>query len=391
LSRPFETLRVLDLTHVLAGPFATYQLAVLGADVIKIEPPGNPDCARGRGPDPAQNAALRGLNFQVQGAQKRAIALNLKSEKGRALFMRMVETADVVVENYRAGKMAALGLDHAALAAVNPRLIYCSISGFGSDGPRAETGAYDNVIQAAAGIIERTGAKPALSFVDYAAGQTAAFAIAAALLQRERTGRGQYIDCSMYETALMLMAPEFAAEMHPVKTKRDKEAGLTAYRTLEGTLMLGVFTPAQNRKLWQALAHDGFVTEDFGDTPDWESLWAKSRRMEAALGRILKTRSAKHWQAWMHARGLPAERQRTLAEAVRDPQLSARGFFRELPAGAGDGAGAVKAALCAFRFAHDGPDISLPAPGVGEHTTEILAELGLTETEIAELQQEGVT
>jgi crotonobetainyl-CoA:carnitine CoA-transferase CaiB-like acyl-CoA transferase len=143
MPRPFDGVRVLDLTHVIAGPFCTYQLAVLGADVVKIEPPGEPDCARGRGPDAAQNAALRGLNFQVQGGNKRALAIDLKDQRGRAVLLRLAARADVLVENYRVGALAALGLDDAALESANPALIRCSITGFGHEGPRSTVNAYE--------------------------------------------------------------------------------------------------------------------------------------------------------------------------------------------------------------------------------------------------------
>jgi crotonobetainyl-CoA:carnitine CoA-transferase CaiB-like acyl-CoA transferase len=135
MSRAFEGLVVLDLTHVLAGPFCAYQLAVLGADVIKIEPPGEPDCARGRGPDPDQNAALRGLNYQVQAGNKRAMTLDLKTEDGRAILKELVAGADVFIENYRTGALAALGLGYENLAAINPALIHCSMTGFGHHQP----------------------------------------------------------------------------------------------------------------------------------------------------------------------------------------------------------------------------------------------------------------
>ncbi len=390
MPRPFSAIKVIDLTHVLAGPFASYQLAVLGADVIKIEDPANPDCARGRGPDPDQNAALRGLNYQVQGAEKRSMTLNLHTERGRQLLIELVGTTDVFVENYRPGKLDALGLGYKDLSSANPALIYCSISGYGGSGPRSGYAAYDNVVQASAGIVARSGTKPALSFVDYATGQTAAFAISAALYQRAHDGRGQFIDCSMYESALMLMAPEVAAARHPVISARGKEAGLGSYATAQGDLMLGVFTPRQNTKFWKALEAEGYDADTFQDTPDWESLWAKSDQMRAALTKILPTRTAEQWAEWMHNLGIPADVIRSLADAVSDPQLSARNFLRPLPAGAGDTVAPVQAAAAAFTFEHDGPDITRAAPGFGEHTAEVLTELGYGSAEIADLVKEGI-
>ena len=207
-----DGIRVLDLTHVLAGPFSTYQLAVLGADVIKIEAVGNPDMNRDVGAVNALNDAGMGSHFQSQGANKRAMTLNLKSAKGREIFKALARDTDVVVENFRAGAMERLGLGYEDLRAVRPDLVYCSITGFGHTGPKRGPGAFDNVIQAFSGMMTTTGHpdEPEVMvgppFADYGTGAQAAFAIAAALLRRERTGEGQRIDVSMLDSALAMMA-----------------------------------------------------------------------------------------------------------------------------------------------------------------------------------------
>src|SRR5262249_35735794 len=144
MNRPFEGMRVLDLTHVLAGPYSTYLLALLGAETIKIEPPDEPDEVRGRGADPELNAILMGLNYLTQGANKKAITLNLKNEKGRHILKQLVADADVLVENYRAGALGALGLGYKEMCVINPQIIYCSMTGFGQSGSRAQVNAYDN-------------------------------------------------------------------------------------------------------------------------------------------------------------------------------------------------------------------------------------------------------
>ncbi len=242
-------IKVLDLTHVLAGPFCTYQLALLGADVIKIEDPANPDCARGRGPDDALNAAGLGLNYQVQGANKRSLALNLRSSEGVELFKSLAKDVDIIVENFATGALAALGVGYEVLRDINPELIHCSITGYGDSGPQADHGAYDNVIQATSGTIAQCGGvKPAVSFVDYATGYAAAFAVTAALTQRSQTGAGTHISVSMLEVAMQMMAPEAAAAQHVTPTKRGKEAGIASYETQDGHLMLGAFRPVQYRK-----------------------------------------------------------------------------------------------------------------------------------------------
>ena len=196
MTRPFEGIRVIDVTHVLAGPFAAYQLAVLGADVIKVEHPDDPDQSRGAGTDKELNRRNMGTAFLTQASNKRSITLDLKQEKDRDKLKKLVATADVFVENYRPGAFEALGLGYEALAAINPRLIYASFSAFGQSGPRGPQTAYDHVIQATSGIMAMTGTKEVnpIKFgspaVDYATGMTGAFALASALFQRERTGQG---------------------------------------------------------------------------------------------------------------------------------------------------------------------------------------------------------
>src|ERR1700693_6367480 len=199
MTRPFEGIRVIDITHVLAGPFATYQLAVLGADVIKVEHPDDPDQSRGAGTDKELNRRNMGTAFLTQASNKRSITLDLKLEKDREILRKLVATADVIVENYRPGAFEALGLGYEAMAAINPRLIYASFSAFGQRGPRGKQTAYDHVIQATSGIMAMTGTqdvhpvKLGAPAVDYATGITGAFALASALFQRGRTGKGQRI------------------------------------------------------------------------------------------------------------------------------------------------------------------------------------------------------
>src|SRR5579859_5326072 len=210
--RPFEGIRVIDVTHVLAGPFATYQLAVLGADVIKVEHPDEPDQSRGSGTDKELNRRSMGTGFLTQASNKRSITLDLKIEADRAILKELVATADVFVENYRPGAFEALGLGYEALAAINPKLIYASFSAFGQEGPRGAQTAYDHVIQATSGIMAMTGTKDVhpVKFgspaIDYATGMTGAFALAAALFQRQRTGKGQRIDMAMLDVAMILMS-----------------------------------------------------------------------------------------------------------------------------------------------------------------------------------------
>src|SRR3954469_17862419 len=212
MARPFEGIRIIDVTHVLAGPFAAYQLGLMGADVIKVEHPDEPDQSRDSGTDNDLNHAGMGTGFLTQGSNKRAITLNLKTEQGRAILKKLVATADVLVENYRPGAFEALGLGYEELSKINPRLIYASFSAFGQNGPRSQQTAYDHVIQATSGIMAMTGTKDVhpIKFgspaIDYPTGLTRALRAPAALFQRERIGKGQRIDMAMLDVAMILMS-----------------------------------------------------------------------------------------------------------------------------------------------------------------------------------------
>jgi crotonobetainyl-CoA:carnitine CoA-transferase CaiB-like acyl-CoA transferase len=394
--RPFSGIRVLDLTHVLAGPFCTYMLALHGAQTIKIEPPHEPDEVRGRGADPALNARLMGTNYLTQGANKQAITLDLKAEKGREIFRQLSRRADVIVENYRAGALSQLGLGFEDIRALdNPRVVYCSLTGYGQRGPRAAVNAYDNVIQAASGLMAMTGTpdvhplKVGASIVDYAAGLAAAFAISAALLQRTRTGEGVYIDCSMLDTALMLMGTQVTASQAGAappapKGNDQKEAGLGCYETAEGLLMLGAFNKRQHERLWQA-----FGRPDFAAWSSWEEMAAHAPELRAELARRFKEKNAAEWEAWLHGIGVPAERVRTIDEALAICEAQQRSFVAELPLRTSQGK-AVSVPLAPFRLSTGSAEVVSPPPEVGEHTDAVLASLGYSAEDIAELRAEGV-
>lgn len=379
-------IKVLDLTHVLAGPFCTYQLALLSADVIKIEDPANPDCARGRGPDDALNAAGLGLNYQVQGANKRSLALNLRSSEGVELFKSLAKDVDIIVENFATGALAALGVGYEVLRDINPELIHCSITGYGDSGPQADHGAYDNVIQATSGTIAQCGGvKPAVSFVDYATGYAAAFAVTAALTKRSQTGAGTHISVSMLEVAMQMMAPEAAAAQHVTPTKRGKEAGIASYETQDGHLMLGAFRPVQYRKLAALLSEFGHPLPALDHIHDWPDVWALTDKTKNALHDIIMTADADTWVARLRAADLPAERFKTLAEAVTLPQLAQRGYFQPSPRNA-----TTKLPSTAFQMDGTSAEIRQAPPTLGEHSRAILREMGLNEDQMSQLFDAGI-
>lgn len=377
--------RVLDLTHVLAGPFCTYQLALLGADVIKIEDPSNPDCARGRGPDEAGNAQGLGLNYQVQGGNKKSLSLNLRDPEGANILRALVRDADVLVENYATGALAGLGLGYDELSGENPALIYCSITGYGDTGPQAHHGAYDNVIQAASGIIAQCGGvKPGVSFVDYATGYAAAFAVTAALTQRTDSGQGTHISVSMLEVAMQMMAPEAAAQ-HIDAPKRSKEAGITCYNTAAGQVMLGAFHPAQYRALAAVLDAIGHPVPALATIQSWSDVWAISDDSKATLRAVFAQKTAAEWVEVLHNADLPGEQIRSLLQAVQLPQLAARGFFQPSP-----DAPDVSLPTAAFTMTHGGAKLHSGPPKHGQQTREVLGSMGLSADQIEQLYAQGI-
>jgi crotonobetainyl-CoA:carnitine CoA-transferase CaiB-like acyl-CoA transferase len=384
--RPFEGIRVIDATHVLAGPFAAYQLAVLGADVIKIEDPNDPDQSRGGGTDKALNKANMGTSFLTQASNKRSVALDLKTERDRTILKELVATADVFVENYRPGAFEALGLGYDDLAKINPRLIYASFSAFGQTGPRGRQTAYDHVIQATSGIMAMTGTKEVspVKFgspaVDYATGMTGAFALSAALFQRERTGRGQRIDMAMLDVAMILMASHVTGYLrngvHPrPHGNRHPHATNGAFTAKDGRLvMLGASNIRQQKRLWKLLGRPE-MAKNSNDERDADHDYEIS-----VLETIMRSRSAAEWEEYLQANHVPAARVRTMGEAIADPQIASRGVLHRHMKGFGmDGPFSVP--LAAFTFAHGGPRIDAPPPTLGQHNEEILAELAQAQRE----------
>jgi crotonobetainyl-CoA:carnitine CoA-transferase CaiB-like acyl-CoA transferase len=393
--RPFEGIKILDCTHVLAGPFAAYQLAVLGADVIKVEDPNEPDQSRESGADHALNKALMGTSFLTQGSNKRAIALDLKTAGGREVLKRLAaQWADVFVENYRSGAFKSLGLGYEEFARLNPKLIYVSMTAFGQNGPRGPQTAYDHAIQATSGITASTGTessgpiKTGAPVIDYATGTMGAFAISAALYQRQRTGKGQYIDMAMFDVALILQSSHVTDSLHSGHRPRrrgnwHRYPPSRAYETKDGLVQLAASNGRQHRRLFEAIGDPEEAARASYDERN-ERTDAKAARIAAKM----KERTAAEWEDYLQSRHVPAARVRELHEALADPQLESRGvLYRhanvpgiEKP---------LSVPLAAFKFAHGGPSIERPPARLGEHTDEVLKEAGYDPEQIAALRQTG--
>jgi len=356
--------RVLDLTHVLAGPFATYQLAVLGAEVIKVESPALPDMMRQEGPDPIMANAGLGIHYQSQSANKKSITLDLGQPQGKEIFARLVATADVVVSNYRLASQKKLGLDTEALRQFNKNVIVCSITGFGQTGPKAEHAAYDNVIQAFSGLMSASGypdgegCKVGPPVLDYGTGAQAALAITAALLQRETQGIVADLDVAMLDAALMLMTSSvtetaYSGESPSLHGNSSlSKPGYACFDTADGKLMVGAFTAAQHAALWTVLGRD-----------DWESL--------------------------LNTAGIPAARVRSLAETLEHPQVKSRSVLQSMQSESTN-PHPTTFAVNAWQSEAVNGKVDRSPPMAGQDNIDVFQSIGVSSSELEQLQKDCV-
>lgn len=392
---PLTGIRVLDLTNVLAGPFCCHQLAHMGAEVIKVEAPGRGDLARQLGADPDLNARGMGVSFLAQNAGKKSVTANLKHPEGRALFLRLVETADVVVENFRPGVMKRLDLDYPVLKTVRPDLVYCAISGFGQDGPWVHRPAYDQIIQGASGVMSITGdadsapLRVGYPIADTVGGMTAAFAIAAALNAPER---GAFIDVSMLEAVLATMgwvvSNHLIAGVEPAANGNENvtSAPSGTFRAGGGPLNIA----ANKDEQWEALArHLG--RGDLLAHPDYatrEDRKANRHALRAELETVLVTRPARDWARELNRIGVPAGAVLSVPEVLAAPQVADRGLlarFEDVP-GVGRDIAVVSAG---FKLDGRAPRVSTPPPELGQDAAEIWGALGLGADDLARLRADG--
>jgi crotonobetainyl-CoA:carnitine CoA-transferase CaiB-like acyl-CoA transferase len=386
-------LRVLDLSRVLSGPFATMTLADLGADVIKVEQPGRGDDTRQWGP-PFQDGEA--AYFLSVNRNKRSLAVDLKSGEGLDVVRRIAAESDVVVENFRPGTAARLGLGYEDLSRESPGLVYASISGYGQTGPDSARAGYDAIAQARSGIMSVTGeadgppVRVGVSSADLVAGMWAVIGVLAALRERDRTGTGQWVDISLLDGSLSWLT--YVASGHFITGETPRRYGSAhptiapyqAFATSDGYVMVAV----GNDGLWQKFAPAVGLAE-LADDDRFTTNPLRVEHRDALLPLIekaLRTRSTDDWVRLLDEAGVPVGPIQTVAEVVHDPQVLARGMISELEHPT---VGTMRTIGCPVRLSVTPPEVRTPPPLLGEHTDDVLAELGLDAAAIGALHESG--
>lgn len=391
MSRPLEGIRVADFSHVMAGPYATHLLSLLGAEVIKIEAPGRGDALRYYGSDrryDGMSPAFIGVN-----AGKKSVALDLKHAPALEAARRLIRSCDVLVENFRPGVMQRFGLDYESARALQPRIVYCSISGYGQSGPRRDWPAIDNIVQATSGMMTLGGAhgdepsRVGFPVVDTLTGQTAAFAILAALLRRERQNRGEYIDVAMFDASIAFMTsavvPFLVTGQQPERTGNVGYSGQPTsgvFTAADGRcISLGVVQQSQFELLAKELACEHWLHDPLFATPDLRRQHAVA--MHTELAHVFQQAPAEAWERRLSAAGLPCGMVRTVAEAVALPALEQRQLKIGLDIPGLADRSDVAIVNAGFLMSEDGPGIDSPPPAYGEHTEAVLTSLGFSAEE----------
>lgn len=379
-----QGITVLDFSHALAGPLATYHLALLGADVIKVERETVGDDLRHY----TVHAGLKDMSapFVAANAGKRSIVLDLKSDEGREAVRRLAAKADVVVENFRPGVPRKLGIDYESIAAINPKAIYASITGFGAKGPLKDWAAYDHIVQAMSGIMWLNGEptqgplKVGMPFADTFSGYVCAFAIMTALFQRERTGKGQNIDIGMLDATLVLLAQGIATYeiggTTPIRTgNRGYRMVATAdtYETRDGFLSIGANHQHQFEAMCRVLGHEALLTDPrFAQAP---ARAENNDELHAMLVKFFAEQSAAELEHKLAAVGVPVAKVRDIPEIVAHPHIAARDLFIDTTVPGLDKT--LHLAGSGFRFDEETPRRTASVPAIGEHTADILREIGM--------------
>ncbi|MGC3987201.1 MAG: CaiB/BaiF CoA-transferase family protein [Pseudorhodoferax sp.] len=399
--------KVLDLSRVLAGPWCTQILADLGADVVKVELPGAGDDTRHWGPPFLQDAQGRDTDqasyFAACNRNKRSVTIDMSKPQGQALIRQLAAQADVLVENFKVGGLAKYGLDHASLSALNPRLVYCSVTGFGQTGPYAERAGYDLLIQASSGMMSITGradgepggggVRVGVALTDLFTGVYASTAVLAALRAREQTGRGQHIDMALLDVGMAILANQAAGYLNTGKVPQrqgNSHPSLAPYQdfpTADGAMLLAIGNDGQFARWCEAAGR-----------PEWSrdarfaTNTARVHNRTAlipAMEELTRQRSTAQWVALLEDKAVPCGPINDIGQAFADPQVLARGLRLELPRDAGDGIASVAGVASPLRLSEHPPVLRNAPPALGQHTDEVLRELGLQDGDIAALRASG--
>jgi len=392
-----DGIRVLDLTNVLAGPFATLHLALAGAEVIKIENPIDGDLARKLGIVTEYNKKLMGTSFLAQNANKKSLTLNMKFEEGKEIFRKLVKTADVIVENFRPGVMARLGFSYEKLCEINPKIIYCAISGFGQTGPDAFKPAYDQIIQGLSGVMAVNGderlnpLRAGFPVCDTIGGVNAAFAIMGALYFREKTGEGQFIDVAMLDSIMPYMgwvaANLLIGGQQPALMGNDNftAAPSGTFVTKDGYINIA----ANKQEQWHDLC-DILGVSDLKEDPRFkERDTRKKNRIELTplIEDKLKEKETKYWAEVLNAKGIPSGEILSLEDALNQPQIKHRETLKTINT---PGVGDIPLFNLTAKFNKTTAEVETPPPTLGQHTEQLLCEFGYSDEEMKSFKEKGI-
>lgn len=392
MSKPFAGVKILDFTRVLAGPYASYQLALLGADVIKIESREGDDMRFGNRANDWEKRGLAAPWVAVNG-NKRSVTMDLKQPKALEIIKRMIPTVDVVMENFRPGVMEKLGLGYETLKEINPRLIYAAVSGFGQVGPDKATAAFDGMIQAMSGLMSITGfpsngpTRVGFAGADVMSGFTAAFGVASALFQRTHTGKGQLVDVAMMDAVTGFMAQQFTEHLMTGRVHEQaqnlsvtrKPTG-NLFKTKDGWMVLAVMTDPQYHRLMKQLGRDDVAGEP--RFKDWPTRIANNTALHEIVEAAMKQRTSAEWSDIFAKNDIPAGRVLTIPETVQLDHYGHRTIMQTVETEHG----LIKVVGSGFRMEHDGGSIDRPPAKLGQHTDEVLGEAGYSPAEIAEMR-----